>query len=425
MSISQVTVLAHLRSRYTALLANLERAITAQERIRTVPLGNAREESLCIGIELDQTNQTVHEELRRLAKTTGHLSCGLLPFFSFLGPLDVVAALSVCRSWHSTLSSYCILSQSFGQPEDRWRYWQPHLLPHTFTPQSLSSPKAASSCDTSHGSPVGITSHLDDELLHQEVHRTTFFPKESMYMPSLLSSPTSSPSPSPTAATTLPRIGSYSSKSPALKSLHTKLHLLLATFAHQYPNVGYGHGMTFLGAALLSTLQYDVDATFHVFCTLMQKHGMHYLWHGSPSSFGAGLPRRLHQLEHCLDMYAPAVTSHLRTHHVTPSMFASSWILSLFLNDRSLPPSTCMHILDTFLVEGWLAMYALYVGLILVHARELLDATDDAAILHALLSLPKHLATRGLGPYRHRAFTTLTPPLATSLSMEVEREPHP
>ncbi|RHY05601.1 hypothetical protein DYB36_005179 [Aphanomyces astaci] len=399
--------------------------MTSPRRTRTTSLDSARQESLRIGLELDLMNQSIHKELGRLhtvhssVLTTllNHLPYGMLPVFSFLGPADVAAALSVCRSWLSMLTAYCTLSQAFSHPHERWQYWQRYLL--------IQTTKTSPDLDHLHIDDIVVSRVCTDDirniaLLDQEVHRTTFFPKESMYMPALLSN--SSPS---GTTTSLPRIGSYSSKSPALKSLHQKLHHLLSTFAHQYPQVGYGHGMTFVGAALLSTLQYDMDASYRVFVTFMEKHGMHHLWHASPSSFGAGLPRRLCQLERCVDVYAPEVAAHLRAHSISTSMFASSWILSLFLNDRSLPPSTCMHILDTFLVEGWLAMYALYVGLIVVHAKELVVATDEASILHALLSLPKHLAMQGLGPYRMCALTTLSPSLATTLSLEIEQEPHP
>jgi hypothetical protein len=97
-------------------------------------------------------------------------------------------------------------------------------------------------------------------------------------------------------------------------------------------------------------------------------------------------------------------------------MYASSWFLTLFLNEKSLPPDVAMHIIDAFLQEGWVAMFAIYVGLFALHSDELVALDDDEAmLLKNLLAMPKRVAANGLAAYRYFALRKLVPPLESTL----------
>ncbi|KAF0700724.1 Aste57867_8778 [Aphanomyces stellatus] len=395
-----------LMVRYTALMAELACAFNiTQWTDMDLRLEKARAESLHIGIQLDQMNQLVRKEIKHRHCSdwmTVTIPAGFLPVFAYLSPEETASCLTVSRTWRTTLQCHCILSQSFRQASQRWCYWQ-SLAPVLDPLPSLTTTPATTAFD---------------HVIELEVERTTFFPKETMY-------------PRRRCDEKRPpldhdRLGLHSSKSLTLHDLHAKLRGLLTSYAARHPAVGYGHGMTFLGAVLLSSLDYDADASLRVFSALL--HTMRSLWHGCPTSFGPGLQARLDVLGQCITLYAPPLARRLGRHAITPNMFASSWVLSLFLNDHALPPHVCMHIVDTFLADGWLAMYALYVGLLVVHLPALVpddDDNDPTDLLQMLLALPKHLAA-GLAPYRVCALTTLSPPLASILEpSEIEREPHP
>ncbi|CAK4220641.1 unnamed protein product [Aphanomyces euteiches] len=336
------------RVAYTSLLDALA-SVDREWTDRKEQLDTAREQSLRVGIQLDQLNLLLRKEMfcrQHRGALINDLPSGFLHAFSFL------------------------------------------------------SPRSANKISTF------------DELIEVEVQRTTFFSKEAMY-----------------SQQSSQRLGLDSTQSATLDNLHVKLRNLLMRFAQKYPAIGYGHGMTFLGATLLSALEYDEDTSFLVFSALLNH--MQGLWHGSTTSFGPGLQHRLDQIQLCLDCYVPQLAECLRKHSISTAMFASSWVLSLFLNERSLPPSVCMHILDAFLKDGWIAMFQLYAGLLFVHADEIMADVDDddtAAILKALLSLPKHLAN-GLDPYFLCAVHSLSPPLQKIIGdchhEEIEREPHP
>ncbi|KAH9101792.1 hypothetical protein LEN26_014096 [Aphanomyces euteiches] len=384
------------RVAYTSLLDALA-SVDREWTDRKEQLDTAREQSLRVGIQLDQLNLLLRKEMfcrQHRGALINDLPSGFLHAFSFLSPRDVALCHGVSRAWSSQLLSHCVLSKSIRHASQRWLMWQAFIRLDPITS----------------GSANKISTF--DELIEVEVQRTTFFSKEAMY-----------------SQQSSQRLGLDSTQSATLDNLHVKLRNLLMRFAQKYPAIGYGHGMTFLGATLLSALEYDEYTSFLVFSALLNH--MQGLWHGSTTSFGPGLQHRLDQIQLCLDCYVPQLAECLRKHSISTAMFASSWVLSLFLNERSLPPSVCMHILDAFLKDGWIAMFQLYAGLLFVHADEIMADVDDddtAAILKALLSLPKHLAN-GLDPYFLCAVHSLSPPLQKIIGdchhEEIEREPHP
>ncbi|OQR87547.1 hypothetical protein ACHHYP_08542 [Achlya hypogyna] len=314
-----------------------------------------------------------------------------LGVFAYLTTADVGRCHCVAAAWHAVLACDGVLSRSITTPAARWRYWR-HFAPlHELDYTLFLQPS------------------VHDELIGKEVARTTFYPKELLY-------PESKPH------GYLYRLGSSVSPSPLLLELQAKLTAVFQAAACFNPHTGYGHGMSFTGAALLTCLGYDEVATFTAWCLLLEHRCMAGLWEGA--AFGAGLDYRLHQLTHCMLTYLPAMSKMLAVHGVATPMFASSWVLSLFLHERSLPPAVLAHVLDAFVQEGWPAMFAIYVGLLVVHEEEVLQSSSD--LLQTLLSLPRRLGDHGLGRYRLVAYTMLTPPLASLLAAyEADMAPPP
>ncbi|EQC36737.1 hypothetical protein SDRG_06173 [Saprolegnia diclina VS20] len=387
------TAFDDIASRYKALQTRLEAAATIDcwEAIDLhVQEAKAMGDSLVN--ELDELLRRVRADTSAClaARSVKRLLLHELPacfvsVFSYLGTADLATCHAVCAAWHLVLSCDGTLSYAMTTPAMRWRYWR------HFAPSAALDYKAF----------VQPSAH--DELMAKEVARTTFYPKELLY-------PTTKPH------GYLYRLGSstHLSSSPLLLELHAKLMDVFRAYACFSPHTGYGHGMTLVASSLLTCLGYDTSTTFVTWTLLMEHRLMGSFWDGASQRFGHGLEYRLHELTYCMYRYLPELSRVLQTRGISTAMFATSWILSLFLNERSLPPAVCAHILDAFIREGWSSMFALYMGLFLLHD---IPASDDTStILRCILALPRHLGEHGLGRYRYAAYTTLSPPLTALLA---------
>ncbi|OQR80697.1 hypothetical protein THRCLA_11947, partial [Thraustotheca clavata] len=370
-----------IKNRYKMLTSKLQEAVAIQTwRASDIHVEEVKTTGMQLLKEVKVLLKRIKYEIDyRILKSTKKYLIKALPnwillVFQYLPTSDIGRCLRVCSSWHAMLTYYGLLSQSIKTPEVRWQYWR-NYIPF---------------CDLCYEMFQSASKH--DDLILKEVERTTFYPKDLLYQDA-----------KPHGY--LYRLGSSSSirASPLLQDLQQKLINIFQAYACFNPHVGYGHGMTFIASTLLTCLGYDVKATFVTWALLMEHRLMKGLWDGSNDSFGLGLDYRLHQLTYCIYKYLPKTSQKLQLCGISTPMFATSWILSLFLNERSLPPQVCAQIIDAFIQEGWYAMFALYIGLLLIHEPNLPSECDTISVLNFLLSLPRNLEN-GLGVYRHIAY---------------------
>ncbi|EQC31766.1 hypothetical protein SDRG_10555 [Saprolegnia diclina VS20] len=290
-------------------------------------------------------------ELQALHAPMTSLKGATLHIFSFLSARDVASARLVSRTWHDAVASKRLLTASLRTPLDRWRFWthcirrRPGYAPRCYDYGQLVAIAAADMANPHH------------RAIDADVRRTTF--RNGIYDPAT----------------------SCNVDEAAAQAM---LSRLLRAYAALDPEIGYCHGMTFLGSALLSCLAYDEASAFEIFAALL----LHYTFRDvfrCPDLPGAKL--RMYQLDCLVRVHLPHVGSALLKHKVHPQMYASGWILALFVHEVSLTSRSMVVILDGFLQHGWGAMLRLYVGLLSVHADQILAPKP----LQALAKLPKTL----------------------------------
>ncbi|ETW02274.1 hypothetical protein, variant [Aphanomyces invadans] len=319
----------------------------------------------------------------------GSFSGVFLHVFEYLTTADIVLRCQlVSTTWKNAIAANQVVSRSMRSGRVRGRLWQHAIESHVARMAIRTS--VAQTSRSSHQPAVWCYHTLLDRAIkdkHNRFHRTiiadvkrtTFVRAEHMYP--------RTPSLSGTG-----RLGAQVDMSSedveTLHGLHTKLTHVLMAYCQLDPLVGYCHGMTFLGASLLTCLEYDDEATFQVFAAAMQHYAMADLFHLPDLP---GTTQRMHQLHNLIRAHLPSVDKCLRSHRIHPHMFSSGWIMSLFLNEPSLSPCTIGILLDGFFQGGWPHMFRIYMGLLSIHADAHIITPHANRTLRALVQLPKHL----------------------------------
>ncbi|XP_072775651.1 EVI5-like protein [Taeniopygia guttata] len=107
--------------------------------------------------------------------------------------------------------------------------------------------------------------------------------------------------------------------------------------------LGYCQGSAFILGLLL--IQMPEEEAFSVFVRRVQQHRLRELFKPSMAQLGLCI----YQFEVLLQEQLPELTVHLRLQSFLPSMFASSWFLTLFLTTFPLPVAT--RVFDLFMYE--------------------------------------------------------------------------
>eukprot|EP01090_Pellita_catalonica_P021269 TRINITY_DN7918_c0_g1_i1.p1 TRINITY_DN7918_c0_g1~~TRINITY_DN7918_c0_g1_i1.p1 ORF type:complete len:344 (+),score=56.90 TRINITY_DN7918_c0_g1_i1:142-1032(+) len=123
-----------------------------------------------------------------------------------------------------------------------------------------------------------------------------------------------------------------------------KLFNVLKAYAVLDPDLGYCQGMSFITAVLL--LHMDEEAAFWVLCDLIKSYNMRGV-------FGQGLPvlrLSFFQLHELIRDLCPRIHAHFSENSVTPLLYASEWISTLFV--YNFPLTLVTRIWDVFLLEN-------------------------------------------------------------------------
>ena len=110
--------------------------------------------------------------------------------------------------------------------------------------------------------------------------------------------------------------------------------------------------MNFVGRLLLDECDGDEVAAFTMMCVVCECCGMKDVW--APGMKLLAL--RFFQLERLMVQHLPVLVDHIATNHITISMFASSWFLTIFTNLDTLPSASSRRVFELFLLHGWSAL---------------------------------------------------------------------
>lgn len=162
------------------------------------------------------------------------------------------------------------------------------------------------------------------------------------------------------------------------------LFRVLVAYAYVDPAVGYCQGMGFIAAMLLCYMP-EEDA-FWAFNALLR--GPHLPRHGVRNMFVTGLPRLAviaHVLQGLLNRLLPRVAAHLFRQSLHPSMWAAQWFLTIFT--YNLPFDTTVRVWDSFLCEGWKAVYRAALGVLSILQPRILVCKDFEQTMYAFREL--------------------------------------
>ena len=131
-----------------------------------------------------------------------------------------------------------------------------------------------------------------------------------------------------------------------------QLRRILLAYGAKNGAVEYCQGMNFVGRLLLDECDGDEVAAFTMMCVVCECCGMKDVW--APGMKLLAL--RFFQLERLMVRHLPVLVDHLATNHITISMFASSWFLTIFTNLDTLPSASSRRVFELFLLHGWSAL---------------------------------------------------------------------
>ena len=119
----------------------------------------------------------------------------------------------------------------------------------------------------------------------------------------------------------------------------------------------------------------------------------------------------LFQVEELLSRHLPAVQARLRTAGISPAMYATGWIMSIFANYRALPPVAVTRVWDAFLAGGWTEVFRAVLAVVdaLAPHIEAIEMDDSAAMerLLAILQHPRRYLPTGALSEPHRRVPAL------------------
>lgn len=147
-------------------------------------------------------------------------------------------------------------------------------------------------------------------------------------------------------------------------SAQVSLFKILVAYSNHDPEVGYCQGMSTIAAFLL--LYFEEEMAFNMLRTLMERDGLRSL-------FTAGFPllfETFHVQEQLMRKYMPALQAKLESFHITTSVYATKWYLTLFLG---FPFSLATRIWDLFLFWGMDMLVCASLALLKIHEARLMS----------------------------------------------------
>ncbi|CAG9322600.1 unnamed protein product [Blepharisma stoltei] len=160
------------------------------------------------------------------------------------------------------------------------------------------------------------------------------------------------------------------------------LFRVLKAFSLHDPELGYCQGMGFVTALFLMYMN-EEDA-FWLLEALMKKYNMRdFYMVGMP-----GIYKAFYKINSLFKNYLPTLWRHFIGLNIYPSLFASSWLMTLYVN--AFPMDVALRILDIFFNEGPKIIFRVYLSVFKNTKDELLRLDCDG-ILDRIRTIPDSL----------------------------------
>ena len=158
-----------------------------------------------------------------------------------------------------------------------------------------------------------------------------------------------------------------------------KLFRVLSCFSSYNKKIGYVQGMSFIAAIFLS---YETEENAF---WLLQNYIKNYVtqdlyYHDYP-----GLKKNLFVLLKYMKKFLPDIFNHLQRKDVYPTIYASSWYLTCFINVLSY--DKILRIMDCFLFEGSKIIHRICLGILAIKHDNILSCDSVADIMVTLKSI--------------------------------------
>jgi len=165
------------------------------------------------------------------------------------------------------------------------------------------------------------------------------------------------------------------------KEIQNVMSDILRSVAAYRSDLGYCQGMNYV-AGFLNTLMPEED-TFWLMVRIIDQFNMKDFWSGTLS----GLPRSFFILEKLMESEIPRLFAHFNKVELVTSMYATPWMMTLFLYNHSIPFST--RLWDMLLFEGWSYVYAIALSILMLHEEQMLKMDFDELVKFLQFSCKK------------------------------------
>ena len=158
-----------------------------------------------------------------------------------------------------------------------------------------------------------------------------------------------------------------------------KLFRVLSCFSSYNKKIGYVQGMSFIAAIFLS---YETEENAF---WLLQNYIKNYVTQDLYFHDFPGLKKNLFVLLKYMKKFLPDIFNHLQRKDVYPTIYASSWYLTCFINVLSY--DKILRIMDCFLFEGSKIIHRICLGILAIKHDNILSCNSVADIMVALKSI--------------------------------------
>ena len=158
-----------------------------------------------------------------------------------------------------------------------------------------------------------------------------------------------------------------------------KLFRVLSCFSSYNKKIGYVQGMSFIAAIFLS---YETEENAF---WLLQNYIKNYVTQDLYFHDFPGLKKNLFVLLKYMKKFLPDIFNHLQRKDVYPTIYASSWYLTCFINVLSY--DKILRIMDCFLFEGSKIIHRICLGILAIKHDNILSCDSVADIMVTLKSI--------------------------------------
>ena len=158
-----------------------------------------------------------------------------------------------------------------------------------------------------------------------------------------------------------------------------KLFRVLSCFSSYNKKVGYVQGMSFIAAIFLS-YQTEENAFW-----LLQNYIKNYVLQDLYYPEFPGLKKNLFVFLKFMKKLLPDIFNHLQRIDVYPTIYASSWYLTCFINILSY--DKILRIMDCFLFEGSKIIHRISLGILAINHDNILRSDNAADVMGVLKSI--------------------------------------